>query len=163
MEQERPQRKQNRLPNYDYAQNGVYFLTICTKEKVCILSSVTVGAAIGRPPVVSLSPIGKIVEQALQEIPAHYPGVSVDRYIVMPNHVHILLCMTGNSGRPMSVPAVQQIVNQFKGVVTKRAGRPVWQKGFYDHVVRDDYDYQTRWAYIDDNPRRWLEKQENMI
>lgn len=156
-----PQRKPNRLQGYNYADTGVYFLTICAKEKKPLFSGISVGAAIGRPPAVVLSPIGIIVENTLLEIPYHYVGVSVDHYVIMPDHLHVLLRLQSEDGRPMAAPTVQQIVNQFKGTVTKRIGKAVWQKGFHDHIVRDDYDYQTRWQYIDENPRRWLEKQED--
>ena len=156
----RPQRKPNRLREYNYADAGVYFLTVCTKEKACILSQITVGAAIGRPPEVVLSGLGKTVEKTLLEIPAHYPDVFVDHYVIMPNHIHLLLRLDRGGGRPMAAPTVQQIMNQFKGAVTKRAGMAVWQKGFHDHVVRDQYDYQTRWQYIDENPIRWALKNE---
>ena len=153
-----PQRRPNRLPSFDYAQNGVYFLTICTKEKACILSHVSVGAVIGRPPAIRLFPLGEAVEKALQEIPLHYEDVFVDHYVIMPNHVHLLLRIQTENGRQTVAPSVQQIVNQFKGAVTKYAGKAVWQKSFYDHIVRDDYDYQIKWQYIDENPERWCKK-----
>ena len=156
-------RKPNRLQGFNYADAGAYFITICTKDKQPLFSKITVGAAIGRPPEVALSDLGKIVEKTLLEIPAHYPDAFVDHYVIMPNHIHFPLRMDHGSGRPMAAPTVHQIVNQFKGTVTKRAGTAVWQKGFHDHIIRDDYDYQTRWQYIDENPRRWLGRQENKL
>ena len=60
------------------------------------------------------------------------------------------------NGRPMVAPTVSRIVNQLKGVVTKEANAPIWQKGFHDHVIRNEEDYLTRWQYIDENPKKWL-------
>lgn len=153
-------RKANRLPEFDYAQNGVYFLTICTQNRAQVLSFVSVGAASGRRPQVQLSEIGSIVEQTLTEIPLHYSHVSVDHYVIMPDHVHLLLRLERKSRRPLAAPTVSHIVNQWKGAVTRRLGKAIWQKGFYDHIVRDVYDYQVRWQYIEENPERWLQKIE---
>ena len=152
-------RRPNRLPDYDYAQTGVYFLTVCTRNRECILSTISVGAVIGRPPSVELTEIGKHAEIALVDIPNHYKGVFLDHYVIMPNHIHLLLRFENENGRPMTAPTVQQIINQFKGIVTKRVGLAVWQKGFYDHIVRDEYDYRIRWQYIDENPMRWAQKE----
>ena len=153
---ELPKRKKNRLESYDYAASGMYFITICTENRKCLLSRITVGATIGRPPKTALTSIGQCVEETLLSIPAHYPSVSVDRYVIMPNHVHLLLRME-NGGRPMVAPTVSNIVNQFKGRTTKQIGTTIWQKGFYDHIIRDERDYLIRAKYIDDNPAKWAE------
>ena len=72
----------------------------------------------------------------------------------MPDHIHLLICIGGGNGRPQVAPTLSRIMQQFKGVTTKRCGRPLWQKGFYDHVIRDDNDFLTKWNYIDTNPAR---------
>ena len=150
-----PARKPNRLSSYDYSTPGAYFLTLCTKNKQCILGSV-VGASIARPATVALSAMGKIVEKAILQIPAHYPAVTVDQYVVMPNHVHLLLQIhTGESGRPMVAPTVSRIMQQMKGAVTKQIGQSVWQKLYHDHVIRGEKDYLKIWQYIDSNPAKW--------
>lgn len=101
-----PQRKHNRLPNFDYSAPGAYFLTICTKEHKCVLGHI-VGASIARPPTVQLSEYGRIVEKTIQEIPKHYPAISVDHYTVMPNHIHLLLQIhTDTDGRAMLAPTM---------------------------------------------------------
>ena len=152
---ERPARKPNRLPSYDYSTPGAYFLTLCTKDKQCILGSV-VGASIARPGKVALSAMGEIVEKAILQIPMHYPAVSVDRYVVMPNHVHLLLQIhTDESGRPMVAPTVSRIMQQMKGTVTKQIGQSIWQKLYHDHVIRGEKDYLKIWQYIDSNPAKW--------
>lgn len=150
-----PQRKANRLEGYDYAQEGMYFVTICTKDRKCTLSSV-VGTTIGRPPEICLTKIGMLTERAILEIPNRYPCVSVARYVIMPNHIHLILRISADSGRPMVVPTVSRVLQQLKGWITKQAKQPVWQSRFYDHVIRDDYDYLIKCQYIDENPTKWL-------
>ena len=150
-----PARKPNRLSQYDYSTPGAYFITICTKDKRCILGSV-VGASIARPETVTLSAMGRIVEKAILQIPAHYPAVTVDQYVVMPNHVHLLLQIhTDESGRPMVAPTVSRIMQQMKGAVTKQIGQSIWQKLYHDHVIRGENDYLKIWQYIQSNPAKW--------
>lgn len=116
---EYPARKPNRLPGFDYARNGAYFVTVCTKGKEPFLwvanppacETYPVGATIGRPPSGPPSPylsaIGVLTEQAIWKIPEHYPAVTVTRYAVMPNHVHFLLEIeAGVHGRAMHAPTI---------------------------------------------------------
>ena len=145
------------MPEYDYNSSGRYFITICTMQKKKILSDVSVGATIGRPPIVHLSPIGRIVKEAIQEIPNVYPMVEINHFVIMPNHIHLLLSIVGDSGRPMVAPTISRVIQQMKGYVTKRSKRPIWQKGFYDHVVRTDRDFREIYIYIDNNPAHWAE------
>ena len=149
-----PTRKPNRLKNFDYSQNGAYFITVCIKNRNPILSEITVGADIIRPYEVRLSEIGKTVDCAIKNIPKCYCGVSVDNYVIMPNHVHLIITINNDSGRMVSAPT---IVAGFKRYVSRQAGCSVWQKGFYDHVIRDFYDYRIKYQYIDDNPAKWRE------
>ena len=102
-----PKRKPNRLSNYDYSQNGAYFITICSKERELIFSHITVGTSSTRPFKSELSEIGMIVDNAIKGIPYHYEGVFVDNYVVMPNHIHMIIRMNRdneNNGRAMLVP-----------------------------------------------------------
>ena len=154
---ELPKRKPNRLPFYDYSTPGAYFITICIKEKQCILGHI-VGASIARPQTVTLSKYGIIVDAAIQAIPKHYPAISVDHYVVMPNHIHLLLQInTDTNGRPMVAPTISTVVQQLKGTITKQIGCSIWQKLFHDHVIRAEQDYLKIWTYIDTNPAKWQE------
>ena len=81
--------------------------------------------------------------------------VLIDHYAIMPNHVHILLHIDRGIGRAMRAPTVSNVINQLKGYVTKQIGHSVWQKLFYDHVIRDDEDYRRAYQYIAMNPLRW--------
>ena len=152
---EGPTRKQNRLPQFDYSTPRAYFITICTQNRRNLLWD-NVGAAIRRPLETPLSTLGKMVAEVIEDIPRHYPMVSVDQYTVMPNHIHLLLQIhTDDSGRRVAAPTVSTIINQLKGAATRKAGFPLWQKGFYDHVIRDESDYLDTWNYIYGNPLRW--------
>ena len=148
-------RKPNRLENYDYRTAGGYFITICTRDKAHLFWK-NVGAIIDRPENVPLNHLGQIVDQVICDIPCHYPAVAVDKYVIMPNHVHLLLRIeTDDCGRSMIAPTLSKVIQQMKGTAVKKAGISIWQKGFYDHVIRGDEDYLECWRYIEENPRKW--------
>ena len=152
-----PRRKPNRLTQYDYSTPNAYFITVCTRNKKNLFWQ-DVGAAIGRPETVPLTSLGITVKQVICDIPKHYPAVQVDHAVVMPNHIHLLLQIICDShGRALPAPTISTVVNQVKGVVSKKAGFSVWQKGFYDHVIRGERDYRDVWNYIDGNPSRWMD------
>lgn len=118
-----------------------------------------VGATIGRPQNMELSPYGKIAEEAINKIPQIYSSVKVDRYVIMPDHIHLLLVICADeSGRPMVAPTMSRIVQQMKGYVTKRIGKSIWQKLFADHIIRNREDYEEHVKYIHENPMRWYYK-----
>lgn len=160
----KPKRKGNRLTDYDYSRNGAYFITICTQGRQQILwesdtftEGDNVGASIARPQhAPTLSKTGKVVEQCIWEIPAHYPHISVEKYAVMPNHIHLLLLIQREQdGRPMVAPTVSTVMQQFKGIVSKQLSRSIWQKSFHDHIVRTEHGYAQIWQYIDTTPQLW--------
>ncbi|MBE7055610.1 MAG: transposase [Ruminococcaceae bacterium] len=151
-----PKRKPHRLKNYDYSQSGVYFITICTKDKENVFWDV--GATIGRPyNNFTLSKAGKIVECAILNIPKTYSSVTLEKYVIMPNHTHLLLHLHSESGRAMHAPTVSTVIQQMKGYTTKQIGFNIWQKLFHDHVVRNAKSYKKIWQYIEDNPAKWEE------
>lgn len=154
-----PQRKPNRLTEYDYSTPNAYFLTICTENRKNLFWK-NVGAIIDRPENVPLTNLGCLVRQCIIEIPMHYPMISVDNFVVMPNHIHLLLQIhTDANGRSLIAPTISTVVRLMKGTVSKQAGFSVWQKGFYDHVIRNNKDYQSIWNYIQGNPSKWTEDQ----
>jgi len=136
-------RKPNRLPNYDYSQYGSYHITICTHNRKNLF---WINCSEW-----CLSKEGEIVDTAIRQIPKYYPQVILDHYVVMPNHVHILLTISDEDGRS----TVSTIVGQMKRWATKRAGIPLWQKGFNDRVIRNDEEFYVKWRYIETNPLRW--------
>ncbi len=148
-------RKEIRLKKYDYSSCGGYFLTICTQERRNYFWC-NVGATIGRPQNMELSPYGKIAEEAINKIPQIYSSIKVDRYVIMPDHIHLLLVICADeSGRPMVAPTMSRVVQQMKGYVTKRIGKSIWQKLFADHIIRNREDYEEHVKYIRENPMRW--------
>ncbi len=152
---ELPKRKKMRLQGYDYSRAGAYFVTICTKNRQELLWDV--GARIARPffQPQPLSNYGHIIDDAIQNIALHYEMVNVDKYAIMPNHVHIILAICDNHGRAMRAPTVSTIINQMKGYSTKQIGISIWQKLFHDHIIRNEQEYQRIWRYIDENPVKW--------
>ena len=150
------QRKKNRLPGHDYSQPGAYFITICTKDHKCILSTI-VGADAYIGPRVALTPIGMVVEKYIKNIPG------VGAYVIMPNHVHMILHISSNNilQGPMwaSAPtnaSVPALVRSWKTLVSKELGQSIWQRSYYDHVIRDEQDYLTKVQYIEENPAKWF-------
>ena len=155
MEQERPKRKPTRLKDFDYRANGVYFITICTKDKEKLLGNVVVGEGLCALPQVELSIIGREVEKSIAHIGDDSPEISVDHYVVMPNHIHMLLRITseGNFGHD----SISEIVGRMKSYTTHQYGKPLWQRSFHDHIVRNERSYRALWNYIDGNPAKWSE------
>ena len=147
-------RKHIRLKEYDYSQNGYYFITICTAEKRKILCDISVGANCVRPKI-TISEIGKLVEENIGILNDTYETVKVDKYVIMPNHIHLIVVIQG--GRTQFAPTVSRIIKQFKGKVTKQVGFCIWQKSFYDHIIRDEKDYLRILEYIENNPGKWTE------
>ena len=155
---ELPKRKNIRLEHFDYSSPGAYFLTVCTKERKNYFwdPAHTVGATIGRPQDVALSPYGEIVKEAICKISKIYPIVAVDHYVIMPDHIHILLIVRADEhGRPMVAPTTDRLMRQMKGYITKKIGRSIWQKRFIDHVIRNRQDYEEHVKYIYENPLKW--------
>ena len=157
-------RKEHRLKNFDYSSANAYFITICVKNREPILwqcvPKENVGAAIGRPSD-RLSVYGKVIDEAINKIPQKYEFISVDNYVIMPNHIHLLLSINKLSGETSA--DISRVVNQMKGYVTKQLGFSLWQKLYHDRVIRNEEEYLNKWQYIDENPIRWEEDDEYII
>ena len=156
-----PKRKRNRLKDYNYSSNGAYFITICTNDRKNIFwnneSHNFVGEDIILPPdYVRLSPYGKIAEEAIRAIPQYYPHIELLQYVVMPNHIHMILFIPCDSGRIISSPtSILTAVGQMKRWVSQKVGTAIWQRSFHDHIIRDKNDYEKIAKYICANPVRW--------
>lgn len=154
---ELPKRKQNRLTEYDYSTPNAYFITVCTENRKNLFWK-DVGAIIDRPENVPLTNLGMVVRQSIHDIPSHYPAITVDHAVIMPNHIHLLLHInTDADGRSLIAPTISTVVRLMKGAVSKQVKHSVWQKGFYDHVIRNENDYLEIWNYIEGNPGKWVE------
>lgn len=158
---ENRQRKPNRISGYDYSHNGAYFITICTQDRRRILSDI-VGDGFPVP-----KPIGILAEKVIEEINHRYPRVSVNKFVIMPDHIHMLLQIDKGTGDPS--PTLGNIVGWYKYQVTKRVnkgsetpGERIFQRSYYDHVIRNQQDYDEIWQYIENNPKRWIIKDRGM-
>ena len=100
---------------------------------------------------------GCVVDSEIRKIDSIYPSVRVDKCAVMPDHIHLILSIaTDADGRTQFAPTISRVIKQFKGSVTKQLGRPVWQKSFYEHCIRNQQDYDEIWQYIENNPLKYL-------
>ena len=154
-----PQRKPNRLIDYDYNQNGAYFVTICAKDRLELFATIDVGAAFCRP---CLTHVGEIIENEISTLSHTYEGVSVDCYVIMPNHVHMIIGIYGTwrneeNGRQNAAPTISRMINQWKRSVSIKIGFSPWQKSFHDHIIRNENDYRRITEYVENNPQRWTE------
>ena len=164
-----PKRKQIRLRYFDYRQTGLYFVTICTHDRRSTLGMIRGGA-------VKLSPLGRLTITCWESIPEHSHGVELGLSVVMPNHLHGLIAVDSQSDpsearrKPgeLRSRSLGAIVGQFKAAVT-RIGRAegfvgsdtVWQRGFWEHIVRGQRAYERIQRYIVENPARWRYDREN--
>ena len=143
-----PQRKNIRLKYYDYSLEGYYFITICTKNKECILSEIKSCGNMNCTSV--LTKEGKIVDKYLNKIKNVYSNIIIDEYIIMPNHIHMILIINKKENNSIS-----KIIQQFKRIVTKELKYSLWQKLFYEHIIRNEKEYLMIKQYIINNPYNW--------
>jgi putative transposase len=153
-------RKRLRLRRFDYSTEAIYFVTVCTHGRGCFLGHID-------GDVMSLGQLGRIVETQLERLPGRMIGVDVDRHVVMPNHVHAIVGLRPRA-RQASPLRLGHVVAAFKSGSTreinlarKTPGAHLWQRGYYDHVVRDETDLQRIREYIDNNPLDWALDPEN--
>ena len=153
MNMELPKRKPTRLKDYNYSTDGYYFVTICTKNKEKILCNI-VGEGLCALPTVKLTPIGEIVNDAIHYIDENYDNVFIDKYVVMPNHVHLIVVIkSGGDGTPPL--QLYDIIGRLKSFTANQYKKELWQRSFHDHIIRGEKDYKEIWEYIDQNPSSW--------
>ena len=149
---ELPKRKPTRLNGYDYSVPGAYFITICSHNREYLFSNI-VGEGLCALPQNILTPIGIEVEKSIQFINDNYIGVRIDKFVIMPNHIHLIVVLDNTGGR--GNPPLQNIIGQLKSYTTKEFGNILWQRSFHDHIIRGEEDYQKIWQYIDTNHIKW--------
>ena len=150
-------RKQLRLNNYDYSNNGAYFITVCTQGRRNILSRIIVGEGFHPLPIVELTKIGIEIENTINFINDNYRNVFIEKYVIMPNHIHLILYLGYENLGGHGNPPLQKIVGQLKSFTTKKYGKILWQRSYYDHIIRNDMEHAEIWSYIDSNPSKWIE------
>ncbi len=183
-------RRSIRLPGYDYARAGAYFVTICAQNRECLFGEITDGEM--RP-----NDAGRMVQAVVRELPRHFHGVATPAFVLMPNHLHMIINLEAPVLRDQGVPelgragtrtsprsstqlpeqgrtaGLPEVVSAFKSVTTTRyregvyeQGWPafpgkLWQRNYYERIIRDDGELHAIYQYILDNPLRWNEDQEN--
>jgi putative transposase len=170
-------RRSIRLRGYDYRQAGAYFVTICTVKRQCIFGRVVDGQMILNAP-------GQMVERVWHGLSQHYPGIETDAFVVMPNHVHGIIILVGacprachsKSGQPQGVAptmSLPDVVHRFKSLTTAKYRQGVlqdgwsvfpgqlWQRNYYERIVRDENELNDARQYVIDNPLHWDEDPEN--
>ena len=171
-EKELPKRKSTRLKNFDYSTKGAYFITICTHNRKCVLSRIV--GAIHESPEIQLTEYGKIVDKVINNF-SNGSNVMIDRYVIMPNHIHMIVIIESdeelrairglgeaNVTSPLQVrSAVSKVIGYIKMNSSKEihniyGNTTVWQRGFYDHIIRNREDYNEINKYIHENPARWF-------
>ncbi len=167
--QSKPNRKNIRLKGYDYSLIGAYFITICCHEKQHLFGRIRGGET-------HLNSYGRIVQDEWLRTQTMRKNIVLDAYVIMPNHFHGILIIhndiigsrlegepqfaTRQSGEPRFAPTVGDVMKGFKQAVTMRMRAigfegKVWQRGYYDHIIRNIHDYETTVEYILSNPSRW--------
>ena len=148
-----PTRLGIRLNGYDYSSSGYYFITICVNGKQKLLCDVEGDAHPGVPSV-NLTEIGIMVMQHVENISSVYNNIVIDKYAIMPNHVHmIMIIVNGTPGCASPTKSVlSNAINAFKSLTSKQFGEPLWQRSYHDHIIRCENEYKSIWRYIDENP-----------
>lgn len=140
-------RKSPRMKYFDYSSSSYYFITICAYQHRCLFGTVTQTTENGE---MQLNDCGEIVDRHIRMLDKRYPSVTVHQYVIMPNHIHMILILDNGC-----TDTVTKIIGLFKSGVSREAGSSVWQRSFYDHVIRNEEDYRMIWQYIDNNPAKW--------
>ena len=172
-------RRSIRLCDYDYAGEGFYFVTICVHDCRALFGSITDGT-------IHLNDAGRMVEEEYRRLPNRYPHVICHEYVVMPNHFHAIIQITNDDASPVGAgfacpndtpsdrvqggqtPPLQrhtlgQIIGYFKYQTTKRINLStrLWQRNYYEHIIRDQHSHDEIVAYILENPLHWLDDEYN--
>lgn len=187
-----------RLQEYDYSQNGAYFVTLCAFQLECLFGEITVPVGAGSKPALSnptlskpaqedapagmeLNEFGRLLDFTWHDLPNHNRNICLDLFVIMPNHIHGIIVIendrTGLENRAgldraglEPAPTLSEIVRQFKTFSSKRinqlrnnAGSPVWQRNYYERVIRNEQELDRTRNYVVNNPMKWALDKENPI
>ena len=168
-------RRSIRLPSYDYSQPGAYFGTLCVADRRCIFGEIEDGE-------IRLSELGAFVAEHWASLSAHYPNVILDEFVILPNHVRGIIRLSseglpvvGAGFQPAQPPhtsklirSLPDIIRGFKTYTARRTtwirgtpGQALWQRNYYEHIVRGEGDLEAIRRYIVENPLKWAEDEEN--
>lgn len=167
-------RRSIRLHGYDYSQEGAYFITICTHNRECLFGTVGAGSkpALAEPvhySSMALNEYGEIVQHTWDDLVNHIEGIELDAFVVMPNHFHGIVVIDSRAGLEPA-PTLSEIVRQLKTFSARRInkirdtqGVPVWQRNYYERVIRDENELSRVREYIVNNPANWLTDENNLV
>ncbi|MBI5635138.1 MAG: hypothetical protein HZA15_16845 [Nitrospirae bacterium] len=176
-------RQSIRLKEYDYCRSGAYFVTVCAWKKESILGEIENSEML-------LNEYGRIVQEQRNTLPGHFENVTIDEFVVMPNHMHGIITLNSCRGEvssppepnsktitisiqgvdtpPVRKPALGQVVAYLKyqsakkiNIIRDTPGMPLWQRNYYEHIIRDERELHTIREYIRYNPLKWEEDDEN--
>ena len=166
--------KPHRLKNYNYSSNGSYFITICVKNKECLLGDIVAVDAHGdrqtqnindliyqksESAKIILSDFGNITEKYIRSSTTVYDHLSIDNYVIMPNHIHMILTVSNEALVCKSKPChdiIPTYISSLKTLITKDIGFSIFQRNYHDHIIRNENEYQKIWDYIDTNESNWV-------
>lgn len=155
---EHQNRKYPRLKEYDYSPPGYYYVTIHNEPGAPMLAQISPGD-IRRRAVVSLTQAGMIAEKQLFLLEQRYAYVRIDKYVIMPTHIHCILRLVD---APFPRPGLTDIIGAYKSLTTRELnvvrntpGQKLFQRSFYETVIRSEKAYLSCWKYIDENPDKW--------
>ena len=151
-------RKPNRLGYYDYGQEGSYFVTLCTHHRACLFQmEADVGNGLCAVP-------NQIIHRWMRETENRFPNIIIDKYIIMPDHLHLLItikerhagCSLPDVMRFLKTMTTNAYIHAVKEGTAPPFHKKLWQKSYYDHVIRNQQDYDETWQYIENNPAKWM-------
>lgn len=155
METKFPNRRSLRVAGYDYSNGGAYFVTICSLDRKCIFGEIVDSC-------VKLTLPGQMAVESWQWLSERYPFVSLDEWILMPNHLHAIIWLDNGCSKPLG-----SLIGAYKTVSTKRINElhdlttQIWQRNYYEHIIRGDKALLALRQYIRDNPAQWQVDKEN--
>ncbi len=156
-----PKRKHPRLDDFDYSSGGAYFITICTQDRRCILSRVVGrGLAPAETNEIEYTLFGEVAKRQLLLLEKRYGCLTIDQYVIMPNHIHIILILDDKTAGASPRPTIMDIVCAYKSLTTREckkngfAGK-LFQSSFWEHIIRGREDYDEVLKYIRENPMKW--------
>ncbi len=159
MRSDLPKRKPTRLKGYDYSTPGVYFVTVCVRNKEHLLGNIVGGGDFDTPKMI-LSEHGEILDYYICLMNEKYSHIAIDKYIVMPNHLHMIISITEykNGASETAAPynsEISKFVSLLKRYCNKEYNENIWQRSYHDHIIRGKQDYNKIWEYIDTNVLKW--------
>ena len=171
MKNEFKTRKEIRMKNFDYSRNGLYFITICTKDRIPYLSEIAgVGDGVLDVPIQKLKTYGKFVNEQINEINDIYETIKIIKYAIMPDHIHMIIYIFdedkifgGTSRTPSPTnQAISSLISTLKRFVNKKICFNIWQRSYYDHIIRNEKEFLEICDYIDNNPLNWINNKFNL-